>query len=181
MHAGCSASFLGCFIQDKRHKAIQLLLHFTHSGTNAADVSSPHPAVGSAVAGVLGPTTKARVSASLHTGFGTLTHQMTKIKLTDIRSVSGQIWTQFKWYNLVRVLLDRAVCFKFRVNPLSRCASTAQMLGDAKCTLPPTHTKPFKIKSSRKSFFFLSLFFFVVVWGKLPSISKCFSLRKTSR
>lgn len=43
LHAECFASFLGCFIQDKRHK---VKLQFTHSGTGAADVSSPRPAVG---------------------------------------------------------------------------------------------------------------------------------------
>lgn len=56
MHTDWFTSFSGCFTLDKRRKAILLLLHFTHYGTDVADVSSRHPAVGTAGTGLFNPT-----------------------------------------------------------------------------------------------------------------------------
>lgn len=70
----CVASFSECFIQDVRRKATQLLPHFTHSGTSAADVPSPHPAVGAAVKRLFNPA--AQVTASPRTASASLTDQM---------------------------------------------------------------------------------------------------------
>lgn len=57
--SACDAGRLLCvipgmfFIQDELHTAVQLSLH---SGTGAADVSSPHPAAGAAVCALPCPT-----------------------------------------------------------------------------------------------------------------------------
>lgn len=58
--------------------------------------------------------------------------------------------TQYKW--LLRA--GEADRFKLRTNPLSRCATTAQMHVDAKRAHPPTLTETFKIKSSQDAWVF---------------------------
>lgn len=99
------ASFRRCPIQDKRRKAIQQLLLFTHSGTGAADVSRTHPAVG--------------VDAAAHSN-----NEASNYKITFLHSFWGR--TRRGDIQAHVTVREGAVWFKFRTNPaLQMCVDSA--------------------------------------------------------